>query len=134
MRDLIRKVLKEHVDGPLLNEGMENILSSRFDKVFDNQVISVNPDNYIAWHRNEVPVKHLGNPSFHKNDWGMLWVEDCELWEELMSYSKPLNMDHETMGNYLISYLNDRYKDKFVDTNPIKKTNTDYCGELANNF
>jgi hypothetical protein len=98
-------------------EKINNFIISKFDRVFDKLNLK------IENHRNTIYGKwfnEMNKVVFHRNDWGTLWIEDCETYRELRSYTKFIGLDLEGFNELLIKYLNDKYQEQFFDR-PIKK-------------
>jgi len=58
----------------------------------------------------------------------MLWIRNCDVFSNLLSYSRLLSIPEEETKNQLIDYLNKKYSD-VVGERPIRKINAEYCDE-----
>jgi len=108
LQETIRKVLRETKE-----EKIRSFLFSRFDRVFNELNLEVEYDKefvntmYGKWFNEKNDI------IFHRNNWGALWVKDCDTYRKLRSYSISVLLNLEEFNNLLIEYLNDRYSNKF---------------------
>ena len=99
-----------------------NILHSFFDdKLSSVTTTTEDGGDYIFFNLNDKLI-------FGKNYWGMLWIKDCGLFKDIMSYSRLLSVPEEETKNQLIDYLNKKYS-AVVGERPIRKINDEYCDE-----
>jgi len=99
---------------------VSNILHSVFDEKLKS-VTATDEEGYVFFYINDEVV-------FDKNYWGMLWIRDCDIFSNLLSYSRLLSIPEEETKNQLIDYLNKKYSD-VVGERPIRKINDEYCDE-----
>jgi len=108
LQETIRKVLRETKE-----EKIRSFLFSRFDRVFNELNLVIQYDKqfvntmYGKWYNEEE------EELFHRNDWGILWVSDCDTYRKLRSYSSSLLLDMNEFEKLLIEYLNGKYSDQF---------------------
>ena len=100
---------------------VSNILHSVFDDKLSSVIATNDGENYVFFNINDEVV-------FDKNAWGMLWIRDCDIFSNLLSYSRLLSIPEEETKNQLIDYLNKKYSD-VVGERPIRKINDEYCDE-----
>lgn len=116
MKTQIRNILREEVKPKILNEA--------FDKVFDKLKVNDSGEMYFKW------IDSDNNEIFHRNHWGMLWVIDCDTYNNLRFYSQLFSMDIDEFNDYLIQYVNNRYKELFGD-NLIKSVGDEHgCNDV----
>jgi hypothetical protein len=97
-------------------EKINKFINSRFDRVFDKLNLEVEDDRgtiYGRWYNEK------NEEVFHRNHWGKLWINDCETYRELRSYSRLFGLDLEGFNKSLVEYLNDKYLEQFF-LRPIK--------------
>jgi len=99
---------------------VSNILHSVFDEKLKS-ITATNEEGYVFFYINDEVV-------FDKNYWGMLWIRDCDIFLNLLSYSRLLSIPEEETKNQLIDYLNKKYSD-VVGERPIRKIDAEYCDE-----
>jgi len=108
IQETIKRVLRETKE-----EKIRSFLFSRFDRVFNELNLVIQYDKqfvktmYGKWFNEE------GGELFHRNDWGILWVSDCDTYRKLRSYSSSLLLDKNEFKKLLIEYLNGKYSDQF---------------------
>ena len=108
LQETIRRVLRETKE-----EKIRSFLFSRFDRVFNELNLVIQYDKqfvktmYGKWFNEEE------EELFHRNDWGILWVSDCDTYRKLRSYSSSLLLDKNEFKKLLIEYLNGKYSDQF---------------------
>jgi hypothetical protein len=115
MRDLIKKILKEEIS--------TEVIYSEFDNIFDNLELEVKNDDgtlYVNW------IDDKDEVVFERNHWGMFWVQDCKLYNELRFYSKMLSQSKKEFEDTLVYYLNQKYIERFY-YRPIKKIENYTC-------
>ena len=101
---------------------VSNILHSVFDEKLKSITATKDINDYVVFKLN-------GKKVFDKNYWGMLWVIDCDIFSNLLSYSRLLSIPvYETKKN-LIDYLNKKYSD-VLGERIIRDIGDDYCNEL----
>ena len=99
-----------------------NILHSFFDdKLSSVTTTTEDGGDYIFFNLNDKLI-------FGKNYWGMLWIEDCDIYSNLLSYSRLLSIPKEEMKFKLIDYLNKKYSD-VIGERPIRKIDEEYCDD-----
>jgi len=101
---------------------ISNILHSVFDDKLSSVTATNDGEGYVLFKLN-------GKKVFDKNYWGVLWVIDCDIFSNLLSYSRLLAIPEEETKNQLINYLNKKYSDVLVER-PIIKIGDEYCNEL----
>ena len=101
---------------------VSNILHSVFDDKLSSVTATNDGEDYVFFNLNDKVV-------FDKNYWGMLWIRDCDIFSDLLSYSRLLSIPEEETKNQLIDYLNKKYSD-VVGERPIRKIDEEYCDEL----
>ena len=80
----------------------------------------------------KLKVNEINKDVFHRNDWGVLWVTECETYRTLRDYSRALGLDFNTFQKVLVEYLNNKYKEEFFDK-PIKNIGDEhFCIEEEN--
>ena len=105
-----------------------SILYPLFDKMFDIYDTTKDEDEYVRWYDKNLTDRGDDNISLHKNWWGRLYVEDCNIYNELMDYKTFLSLTKDDFTNILQKYLNNRYKEIFLDR-PIKNIHYNYCDD-----
>jgi len=115
--------LEEHFEsicnkGEIIKEEKINkFINSRFDRVFNKLNLK------IENHRDTIYGKWFNEKNedvFHRNDWGTLWVTNCETYKELRTYSKLIGLDLEGFNKLLVEYINGKYLEQFFNR-PIKR-------------
>jgi len=108
IQETIKRILRETKE-----EKIRSFLFSRFDRVFNELNLVIQYDKqfvktmYGKWFNEEE------EELFHRNDWGILWVSDCDTYRKLRSYSSSLLLDKNEFKKLLIEYLNGKYSDQF---------------------
>lgn len=85
---------------------------TRFDRIFNKLTLEVKDATgslYGKW------VDEKNEDVFHRNNWGVLWVIECDPYKKLRSYSSSLLLDLNDFKNLLIEYINGKYGDQFND-------------------
>jgi len=100
---------------------VSNILHSVFDEKLKSITATNDGEGYVFFNINDEII-------FDKNYWGMLWIRDCDIFSNILSYSRLLSIPEEETKNQLIDYLNKKYSD-VVGERPIRKINDEYCDE-----
>jgi len=100
---------------------VSNILHTVFDEKLNSITATNDGEGYVFFNINDEVV-------FDKNYWGMLWIRNCDVFSNLLSYSRLLSIPEEETKNQLIDYLNKKYSD-VVGERPIRKINAEYCDE-----
>ena len=100
---------------------VSNILHSVFDEKLKSITATNDGEGYVFFNINDEII-------FDKNYWGMLWIQDCGLFKDIMSYSRLLSIPEEETKNQLIDYLNKKYSD-VLGERPIRKIDDEYCDE-----
>jgi hypothetical protein len=122
LQETIRKVLRETKE-----DKIRSFMFTRFDKVFNELNLVIEYDKkfvntmYGKWFNEENDI------IFHRNNWGVLWINDCDPYIKLRSYSISVLLNLEEFNNLLIEYLNDRYSDKFKGKILQKVGDEYYC-------
>jgi hypothetical protein len=123
--ETIRRILNETRE-----EKVKEFIYSKFDIVFDELDLMIVYDKefvntmYGKWYN-----KENDEEVFHRNDWGTLWIMKCGPYRKLRTYSKAIGLDFEDFEKILIEYLNDKYKEQFLNK-PIKQVGDEhYCLE-----
>jgi hypothetical protein len=95
---------------------LSNYSDSLFDKVFNKLNLEVENDRetiYGRWYNEK------NEEVFHRNDWGTLWINNCETYKELRSYSRLFGLDLEEFEKLLVEYINGKYIEQFFNK-PVK--------------
>ena len=107
LKESIIRILKETQE-----DKIKRFLFQRFDKVFDelNLKVDYEGNNYVygKWFDKD------GKDIFHRNDWGVIWIINCEPYKELYIYSKSVGLNGEEFEKILVEYFNDKYLDQFL--------------------
>jgi hypothetical protein len=101
---------------------VSNILHSVFDEKLKSISAIKDSEDYVVFKLNDKKV-------FDKNYWGMLWVIDCDIFSNLLSYSRLLSIPVYETKKHLIHYLNKKYSD-VLGERIIRDIGDDYCNEL----
>ena len=106
---------------------IKSILLQEFDKVFDelNLKVDYEENNYVygKWFDKD------GKDIFHRNDWGVIWIINCEPYKELYIYSKLVGLNEEEFEKILVEYFNNKYLDQFLQK-PFKNVSDEnHCLE-----
>jgi len=101
---------------------VSNILYSVFDDKLKSISATKDNEDYVVFKLN-------GKKVFDKNYWGMLWVIDCDIFLNLLSYSRLLSIPVYEIKKHLIDYLNKKYSD-VLGERIIIDIGDDYCNEL----
>ena len=101
---------------------VSKILHAVFEEKLSSITATDDGEGYVFFHLN-------GKIVFDKNNWGMLWIRDCGLFKDIMSYSRLLSVPEIDVEFYFMDYLNNKYSD-VIGENTIMLLNTDYCDEL----
>lgn len=62
---------------------------------------------------------------FTRNNWGTVWVNDCDVYLKLIETSMSLGLDLDTFELLFVNYLNEKYGDKFKNDNPVNSIDDD---------
>ena len=100
---------------------VSNILHSVFDEKLKFITATKDSIDYVVFKLNDKKV-------FDKNYWGMLWVIDCDIFSNLLSYSRLLSIPEYETKRHLIDYLNKKYSD-VIGKRIITDIADDYCDE-----
>ena len=100
---------------------VSNILHSVFDEKLKSITATKDINDYVVFKLN-------GKKVFDKNYWGMLWVIDCDIFSNLLSYSRLLAIPEYETKKHLIDYLNKKYSD-VIGERIIRDIGDDYCDE-----
>jgi hypothetical protein len=71
---------------------------------------------------------------FTRNNWGTVWVNDCDVYLKLIETSMSLGLDLDTFELLFVNYLNEKYGDKFKNDNPVKSIDDDGMCLDDNNY
>jgi hypothetical protein len=108
LQETIRKVLRETRE-----EKVNKFIYSRFDRVFDelNLEVEYGENDYVygKWYDKDK------QEVFHRNSWGSFWILKCEPYRTLYAISKSVDFDDIEFNEILIEYLNDKYKEQFLN-------------------
>jgi hypothetical protein len=120
--ETIKRILNETRE-----EKVKEFMYSKFDRVFNELDLEVEygDKNYVygKWYDKDK------QDMFHRNDWGVLWISKCGPYKQLRNYSKSIGLDLESFSIILLEYLNDKYKEQFLNK-PIKQVGDEhYCLE-----
>ena len=107
LKESIRRILKETRE-----DKVKSLLLQEFNKVFDelNLKVDYEENNYVygKWFDKD------GKDIFHRNDWGVIWIINCEPYKELYIYSKLVGLNEEEFEKILVEYFNNKYLDQFL--------------------
>lgn len=110
--------LQESIKRILREELSVDIIYPDFDGVFNNMEVEslTHKDGtlYVRWKDKD------GNNVFSRNNWGRLFIHQCEPYRELRFYSRMISQTMEEFEETLIKYLNDKYENEFM-SKPIKQ-------------
>ena len=108
LKETIKKILKETRE-----DKIKSYIYQRFDKVFDelNLKVDYEGNDYVYGKWSDKNKREV----FHRNDWGSFWIIECEPYRTLYRYSKSVGLDDEEFEKMLINYLNDKYKEQFLN-------------------
>jgi hypothetical protein len=101
----IKKVLKETRE-----EKVNKFITTNFDKIFDKFELDIELHRgmiYAKWHNSENEL------IMHRNNYGTLWLTDCDIYKKLRDYSKVVRLDLDSFNEMLINYLNNKYGHRF---------------------
>ena len=108
LQESIKRILKETRE-----EKIKNFIYSKFDRVFDKLNLEVNYEEndyvYGKWFDEDK------QQVFHRNSWGTFWIIQCEPYRTLYTISKSVGFDDIEFNKILIEYLNDKYKEQFLN-------------------
>ena len=108
LKESIKRILKETRE-----EKIKNFIYSKFDRVFDKLNLEVNYEEndyvYGKWFDEDK------QQVFHRNNWGTFWIIQCEPYRTLYTISKSVGFDDIEFNKILIEYLNDKYKEQFLN-------------------
>lgn len=123
--ETIKRILNETRE-----EKVKEFIYSKFDIVFDGlDLIIVYDKQFVNTMYGKWYNKENDEEVFHRNDWGKLWIMKCGPYRKLITYSKAIGLDFEAFEKILIEYLNDKYKEQFLNK-PIKQVGDEhYCLE-----
>lgn len=98
-----------------------------FSKIFDNlRIVDKTVDGYIQfdWFNDE------GKRVLTRNHWGRLWIDDCDIYENLISNPKKyLSLSGDEIVDYVCEYLNKKYVSEF-EKQPLKDVSKELdCNE-----
>ena len=119
LRPQIRKILKEE-----LETKRELSLIDFFQKKF-NDVLFVNDfdQNSRLFSKNQDEL-------FIRNWWGMLWVQNCDFYNDLRIRAQVLGFSLQEFHSMLVKFVNNKYKDYFKDR-PLRYVGDENnCSEL----
>jgi len=71
---------------------------------------------------------------FTRNNWGTVWVNDCDVYLKLIETSMSLGLDLDTFELLFVNYLNEKYGDKFKNDNPVNSIDDDGMCLDDNNY
>ena len=118
LQETIKSVLKEELTGK------HKMFIKSLNDVFDNlNMKNVNPKfgNHFFWYDKN------NNSVFEKNNWGMLWILNCSVYNELrVIIIGYFGFPADECDNILINYLNDKYGSEF-GTQIIKSVGNETC-------
>lgn len=107
------------------------LLEKSFDKVFDTLELKRSDDKstfYFYW------LSPEGDDIFHRNDYGVFWILNCEYFKRLAKIPKLLEHTYEQFCDNLVVYLNNKYYSFFGPNKPIKFIGNENCPELSEEF
>jgi hypothetical protein len=94
-----------------------------FDLIFNKLKLKLKYENSVLYYGEWINQnKEL---IFSRNNWGTVWVNDCDIYLKLIESSKSLGLDSDTFESLLVNYLNEKSGDKFKNDNPIKSIDDD---------
>jgi hypothetical protein len=71
---------------------------------------------------------------FTRNNWGTVWVNDCDVYLKLIETSMSLGLDLDTFELLFVNYINEKYGDKFKNDNPVNSIDDDGMCLDDNNY
>lgn len=104
LKQIIRKVLKEDLDSK-----KQIFLKQYYDKKFKDVSYVHKKEHNSKW------INKEGKELFIRNWWGMLWVSDCDFYNDLRLRAELVEFSTEEFHQILVSYLNNIYKEDFAD-------------------
>ena len=100
-----------------------NFFKDELDKTFNNFKLKLTyEDSFLSY------GEWIGKNKkrfFTRNNWGTVWVNDCDIYLKLIESSKSLGIDSDTFESLFVNYLNVKYGDKFKNDNPVNSIDDD---------
>ena len=115
-------ITESQLENLILDNGIFNVISGFFDRVFVDLVVQENKDSEVFnWINPKFGKKHI---FFQKNYWGNFWVFSTDpkkldrpsgytTYKELQKYQKLFSLSDEDFQSLLIQYLNNKYGHMF---------------------
>lgn len=105
----MKLVISENKIKVLINQ----VISKTMDRHFGNLTHIIDENNYHSWFsdkwRRNIPFDSTPNRPFHKNLWGMLWVESDDFYDDLKSDLSIFSLNDEETDRFFIQYMNEKY-------------------------
>lgn len=118
--------IKEMIEN-LNKNNLEFVLKKIFfNKIFDNFEMVRTDDKLIQFNW----INDKGQSVLSRNHWGMLWINNCDIYENLISNPKKyLSLSGDEIVDYVCEYLNKKYVSEF-EKQPLKDVSTELdCNE-----
>jgi hypothetical protein len=100
-----------------------NFFKDELDKTFNNFKLKLTyEDSFLSY------GEWIGKNKkriFTRNNWGTVWVNDCDVYLKLIESSTSLGLDSDTFELLFVNYLNEKYGDKFKNDNPVNSIDDD---------
>lgn len=113
-----------NIMGVISENKMSKFIYEEFDNFFDNlNLVKTEPDLYqFNWLNND------NKKVFERNNWGMLWIYDCDEFSNLHYLSNMFSLSNEEFKKELVTYINDRYKSEFGNK-PLQDISSEDCDD-----
>jgi len=119
LKRIIKNILKEEHESK-----REMFLIEYIDKKFENVLFVNDFDQNSRWFS-----KNL-EELFIRNWWGMLWVADCEFYNDLRQRDELFEFSLQEFHEILVKYMNKEYQKDFRDR-PLRDVGDENnCSEL----
>lgn len=105
IRQIIKNTLKEELE----EKKYFFLIKNYFDNSFNTLVFINDKEQNSKWKNKD------GKEIFIRNWWGMLWILDCDFYNDLRSYVSMFSIDKHEFDKLLTKYVNQRYMEYFND-------------------
>ena len=107
-----------------INEGeLQPIANRLYKEIFNNLTLRQTYEEFpqqMNWYNEK------GKIVFERNTWGVFWIYDCYLWDELKTFGKYMAFDNNEFEESLINFLNKKHSSEF-GKKPLKEIGNENC-------
>jgi len=92
---------------------INQVITNTIYRHYGNLTHNISKDGYHSWFSDKwsrnIPFDDTPNRPFHKNIWGMLWVESGDFYSDLKSELSLFSLSDGEKDRAFINYMNEKY-------------------------